>query len=601
MRVVIIDSGVDMLHPLFQGKMITGETMHFIDGHIQRERNFSDNNGHGTAITGIIAKEAPICEIHVIKIFDDKTELDIDSLLAVLTYIYENIECDIINLSLGVSQIEDVTDLEMICNKLADKGIVLVSAFENEGAISYPAAFPRIIGVTSGINCNNIHEFEYVDDSIVNLCAYGKTQRLAWLKHSYIALGGNSFACAHVTAKILHFINEKKDNNLVDILQQFKENAVMFYNMNDGMEDQLPFEIHKAILFPFNKEMHSLVRATDLLDFDIVGIYDTKYSGNIGMSVNRILKNWNHSELQIVQNIRNIQLEKFDTLILGHVDKLNQFTQIQRDIAQLVNLMVAEGKNIYVFDKQVGKNLEADRYSKFYLPSVKSENMPADRFGKLYRVSKPVVGVFGTSSTQGKFTLQLILRKKFLSLGYKVGQIGTEPQSILFGIDYVYPMGYGSSIEIKGFDTIRYLNFLMHKLSCIENDIIIVGSQSNTIPYDYGNIVQYPLPQMHFLLGTLPDIVCLCVNCFDEEDYIWRTINYIQAVASSVVFALVLYPMNIVDNWRSIYASKRPLSKDEQNFYKVQLSNIFHLPVFILGEEEDMDRLFNSIVDYFGE
>lgn len=31
-------------------------------------------------------------------------------------------------------------------------------------------------------------------------------------------------------------------------------------------------------------------------------------------------------------------------------------------------------------------------------------------FGKLYKFSKPVVGVFGTSSKQGKFTLQLYMR-----------------------------------------------------------------------------------------------------------------------------------------------------------------------------------------------
>lgn len=51
----------------------------------------------------------------------------------------------------------------------------------------------------------------------------------------------------------------------------------------------------------------------------------------------------------------------------------------------------------------------------------------------LYRISTPVLAVCGTSSKQGKFTLQLELRKRFCEMGYKVGQIGTEPNSLLLG------------------------------------------------------------------------------------------------------------------------------------------------------------------------
>ena len=37
--------------------------------------------------------------------------------------------------------------------------------------------------------------------------------------------------------------------------------------------------------------------------------------------------------------------------------------------------------------------------------------------------NKPTVCVVGTSSSQGKFTLQLKIREKLLGIGYKVGQI----------------------------------------------------------------------------------------------------------------------------------------------------------------------------------
>ena len=109
-----------------------------------------------------------------------------------------------------------------------------------------------------------------------------------------------------------------------------------------------------------------------------------------------------------------------------------------------------------------------------------------------------MLGVFGTSSQQGKFTLQLIIRDLLLKAGYSVGQIGSEPHSELFGMDYSFPFGYNQSIYVRDDDVILYLNSAIHSL-CDENDIIIVGSQANTIPYDYGNLDRYMLRQHLFL------------------------------------------------------------------------------------------------------
>lgn len=87
-----------------------------------------------------------------------------------------------------------------ICKKLTDKGVILVSAFDNSGTISYPAAFENVIGVISGPNCKKSSDFEYMDDTVVNVGAKGGIQRIAWKEPNYILMGGNSFACAYVTA-----------------------------------------------------------------------------------------------------------------------------------------------------------------------------------------------------------------------------------------------------------------------------------------------------------------------------------------------------------------------------------------------------------------
>lgn len=38
--------------------------------------------------------------------------------------------------------------------------------------------------------------------------------------------------------------------------------------------------------------------------------------------------------------------------------------------------------------------------------------------------------------------------KKFIELGYSVGQLGTEPTSLLFGFDSIFPCGYNGHIKL---------------------------------------------------------------------------------------------------------------------------------------------------------
>lgn len=65
-----------------------------------------------------------------------------------------------------------------------------------------------------------------------------------------------------------------------------------------------------------------------------------------------------------------------------------------------------------------------------------------------------------------------------MEAGYNIGQIGTEPSALLYGMDYVFPMGYNSSVYIKEYETVRYLNYVLNELCMNKKDIILVGSQS---------------------------------------------------------------------------------------------------------------------------
>ena len=585
-NIIIIDSGA---------KKTDENIIGYGFSEIGRSEDFEDEYGHGTAIYSIIKKVNDFSDIINIKLNNIDDGVDSFLLEELLKYIYQNEKADIINLSLGVDICDNFISLQAIVDKIASSGTIIVSAFDNSGSISYPAAFDSVIGVTTGYYCNKIDDFEYIDDNIVNVAAKGNVQRVSWTKPDAIMIGGSSFACAHTTVQIAKFmyggIKTRKD-----ILNKFKEiSKKQHITKKQICSNNLMFKINRAAIFPFNKEMHSLVRYSYLLPFTIKNIYDVKFSATVGATTSHLLKD-NLVQDILVKNIRDIEWNNFDTLILGHTEELSSLINKEDLKCELINEALRRNKKIYSFD-------EINQYvnnNNVYFPYVNDNNLPPNRFGMLYRISKPVVGVFGTSSRQGKFTVQLKLRQLLIALGYDVGQIGTEPSSLLYGMDYVFPMGYNSSVHIKEFDTVRYLNYIINDLCIRQKDIILVGSQSGTVVYDTGNIVQYNIPQYNFLIGTQPDAVILCVNPYDEVEYIHRTIRFIESCVNNCkVIAIVVFPMDINDNWAGIYGAKKPLSEQKYLQIKANLDNHFNLPIFRLGVEKDMENLTQCILNYF--
>ena len=189
----------------------------------------------------------------MIKLIDNSGGCDEIKLLTLLKFIYENVSCDIINMSLGMSVCENYSDMYDICKKISDKGVIIISAFSKTGAVSYPAAFDCVIGVIHSDNCNKNTDFEWYSDSRINVGGMGRLQRVAWVNPDYMMQMGSSFACAYVTVQALRFFNNGiKTKN--DILNEFKKIAVDVYEFQKVEENSYNlFEIKKAAIFPFNK------------------------------------------------------------------------------------------------------------------------------------------------------------------------------------------------------------------------------------------------------------------------------------------------------------------------------------------------------------
>ena len=583
--VCIIDSGCDIEHSVFKNIKILGKYSFLKKNNtIIVSNEISDYIGHGTAITSIIHLNSINTNYYIIKIFDRSWECDDELLLYALNFIYKNIQCDYINISCGITNSIKEKQLKEICDKIQKKGIVIISAFDNIGSISYPAYFNSVIGVDTDTYCKNKETYFFVENSNVNVFGYGNIQRVAWLNKKFMIVNGSSFACAHITAILINS-NAKGISNSLNYL---KTNAKYVFNVEKKEDIKQKLFINSAIAIPFNKEIKGLIDNISMLQFELKGVYDSPKLGNVGKEI----KSLDNMSSVKIENIRDINWEEeFDTVIIGHMENINIILGYDLRYQILLNA-IKKNKTIYSFDK-----LNYDiliNYKKIYYPEVIFNDK---LFGKFFDIRTPVLGIFGTSSKQGKFTLQLALRKRFIKDGYNIGQIGTEPSSILFGIDETFHIGFNSDLKIESSDFIQMIN---HKVKEIENnevELIIGGCQSNTIPYLLKNKKYLNSRQNEFLLGLNPDCVILCINEHDDYNYIQRTINYIEGITNAKVLALVLYPFGT--NNQIFISKKNKLNKSEIEEIKSIMLERHKISCYSLENEDDINKLYYQIIDFF--
>ena len=588
MNIAIIDSGTKDYENITKGYNFRVKG----DNEIIIENNFHDTYGHGTAVYSIIKKNNEECNYYIFKVIDQNDTIDEKIICTALEYIFNNLDIDIINMSLGTVSLSD-DRMYNICKRLYDKGVILVSAFDNEGAISYPAAFDCVIGVDGSDLCRKVDDFIFYEDKILNVAAKGGMQRVKWCEPDNIIVKGSSFACAHATNKIVN-IYKNGIKSFEEILEYFKSIAIQIIAYEEKEEKVFEYKIARAVIFPFNKEMHNFVRYPELLDFKVMEVYDTKYSSNVGRKTTDVMIDKSVKEY-CIKNIDDIKWDLFDTLVIGHTEKLLSYIGKENIVDSLIKEAINRGKNIYSFDRIDKAEYKNDN---IYFPAVIDKYLPPLREGKLFYINKPVLGIFGTSSKQGKFTLQLELRKRLIDEGYQVGQLGTEPNALLFGLDCVYPVGYNRMVCLDEEEQIRYLNYKMNEIAD-GNDLIIVGSQSGTVPYEYKNTSYYTYEQVNFLMATNPDAVVLCINYYDEINYIRRSINVIEQLGECKVLGLVVFPMIPEQTWKGMYGKRRKIRGTEAEEIKTMIIRSTGKNAYILGDSNDMKELMNKIIGFF--
>ncbi|MCK9626650.1 MAG: S8 family serine peptidase [Bacteroidales bacterium] len=603
-KIGILDSGVSIKHPRFLNREIFGYSLinRKEKNRIEKKIDFDDESGHGTAVYEIISSNTINTSITNIKIFNNSLIVQEEDLIGFLDYIYKNEKFDILNLSLGINICENKIKLLEVCRKIISKGTIIISAFDNLGSLSYPASFKEVIGVDTGENCKKADDYEFVDDDIVNIRAKGGLQRLAWTNPEYIVAAGNSFAGAYASSIVSNLL--EKGIRKVNIREALKKEARKIYNKveNKPIEKKL-FHISNAAVFPINKEMHALIRFEKYLNFNIKKFYDTKYSGKVGAQICKVINNPpDNINNSIIENIDKIDWDCFETLIIGHTQELQSITNNKVNVEDLILLGISKGKRVFTFDenKKIFEKISGINQQLLYWPGMQIEyNIPRNRFGKLFRINTPVLGVFGTKSKQGKFTLQLEIKYRLIHEGYSVGHLGTEPTTELFGGEKVFPSGYNSKININIGEEILLINSYLQEICDSNKDIIIVGGQSSTVPIDKGNLSMFTNKHIDFLSIVNPDAVILCINYYDSNDYIKKSMMTIEGITDAKIIALVMFPQKLVDGWSGIFKSRTNIEEHEFQKRKEEIQIEINKKVYLMGVDKTIDELFKDIIEFF--
>ncbi|SES10327.1 fervidolysin. Serine peptidase. MEROPS family S08A [Gracilibacillus ureilyticus] len=227
----VIDTGVDLQHEDLQGKILQNG-YNFID----ESEAVYDMNGHGTAVSGVIAASinndlgiAGVTGKSNVKIlplqagFSDGS-LYLSDIVEAIDYAIEQ-NVDVLNLSFGSP---DFSNIEYnAIQRAVDNGIIVVASAGNNGnsEYMYPASYHNVISVGSIDQYNNLSNFSTYNDK-VDIVAPGEEIVTTTKNNQYTYQNGTSFSAPIVSGIIASIISEKQNVTLNEIMPAIQETSV---------------------------------------------------------------------------------------------------------------------------------------------------------------------------------------------------------------------------------------------------------------------------------------------------------------------------------------------------------------------------------------
>lgn len=197
-KVVVIDTGIDMTHPELSGILKGGWNA------ISTAATFNDDNGHGSHVAGTIAAKdddagvvgvAPQVDLYGVKVLDENGSGTFDDVIAGMLWAVEN-KMEVANMSLGANSGNQA--LADAVEAMRKAGVILIAAAGNSGgSVGYPAAYPGAIAVAASDSKDKLASFSSRGPSVA-VIAPGVAVKSTYMGGDYDTLSGTSMATPHV-------------------------------------------------------------------------------------------------------------------------------------------------------------------------------------------------------------------------------------------------------------------------------------------------------------------------------------------------------------------------------------------------------------------
>lgn len=196
-KVVVIDTGIDMTHPELSGIIKGGWNA------ISTAATFNDDNGHGSHVAGTIAAKddskgvvgvAPDVDLYGVKVLDENGSGTFDDVIAGMLWAVEN-KMEVANMSLGANSGNQA--LADAVEAMRKAGVILIAAAGNSGrSVGYPAAYPGAIAVAASNSADGLASFSSRGPTVA-IIAPGVNVKSTYMGGDYDTLSGTSMAAPH--------------------------------------------------------------------------------------------------------------------------------------------------------------------------------------------------------------------------------------------------------------------------------------------------------------------------------------------------------------------------------------------------------------------
>lgn len=202
-RVAILDSGIEIGHPDFQGRQLSDDLAVGLNG--VTEGQGVDIYGHGTALASIIWRLAPEVEIGSFRVLGAnlgaRSTLVARAAEQAISLGYHILNC---SFACGVTGHLALYKTWTDCASL--EGVHVVAASGSRGAAEWPAHLSSVLGVDCAVDANEL--LGRRTGGLVEFVAPGAEIDVAWKDGGRRLMTGSSFAAAHVTGLLARLLSE---------------------------------------------------------------------------------------------------------------------------------------------------------------------------------------------------------------------------------------------------------------------------------------------------------------------------------------------------------------------------------------------------------